>query len=98
MKKLIVGAFALFIIVSVVTVPKKADFTDWLKNEVKREADNAIVSWGINLLGGLGDQVIQNMTVCDNYVVAVRCTAKLTEKDKITAIGMFNRFFSSDFK
>ncbi|GIP34184.1 DUF4359 domain-containing protein [Paenibacillus sp. J2TS4] len=93
-KYIVFGLVIIVALLAAATTPKKDDFTRWIKTQVKKEADNVIVSWGIDFLGDKLDGLIQSTTTCSNYVVFTVCETKFTDKNKIKALGVFNNFLS----
>lgn len=73
-KYIFAGLIVILVLLAAVTAPKKEEYMDWVKTQVKKEADNAVVSFGIDLLG---DSLLKSSTTCSNYVVFTVCETKL---------------------
>ncbi|WP_438432243.1 hypothetical protein [Gorillibacterium sp. sgz500922] len=89
MKKLVLAAAVLLLVIAALTVPSKASYIDWTKGEIKKQSSNWLIRQGVDLLGAA---VLNKTTECKSYLVASRCTTDFGEFGRIRAIGLFDRF------
>lgn len=89
MKKLIIiGALAIFLIISAQTNPSKGEFVTWAKDQLKSESKNMYVDFGIDLLG---EKLISSVTTKQDYVFFSVYEVKALNK-QIKVVGLFNHF------
>jgi len=92
MKKYMLIIVVFIVVLAMLTVPSKQDYVEWIKGEIKQESNNSLVNLGVNLLGSL---LIENSSTCKNYIVVTVCSTNILETKEVTAVGLFNKFFSS---
>jgi hypothetical protein len=87
-KLLIIGAFAICLIISAQTNPSKGEFVTWAKDQLKIESKNKYLDFGIDLLG---EKLISKVTTKKDYVFFSVYEVKALDKE-IKVVGVFNHF------
>ncbi|WP_136603824.1 hypothetical protein [Paenibacillus dokdonensis] len=90
MKKYIFIVLFFILVIAAITVPDKQQYTEWIKDQVKKESNDSLINFGVDLLGS---SIISSATTCKNYVFVSYCNTKLIDSNTISAIGIFHNYF-----
>ncbi|WP_145950149.1 hypothetical protein [Paenibacillus sp. Y412MC10] len=95
MKKYIIVIVLFILVIAAITVPDKKQYAEWIKEEVKKQSNDQLVSLGVDILGFT---IFSSTSTCKNYVFFSVCKTDLGQDDKVIAIGAFNNYLGMPYK